>query len=143
MNGLKQFSRCLSFTLGFILLTVASCKDSFDSSIPYVRVNFTINLVNNNDLTVPGNLLVFPAGYGGVIVMNIATGYVAFDAACPYEVDPAVRVEPDASGRAVCPSCASQFNLWMGGSKEGSGPAKEPLKPYNVSQSGNMLIVTN
>ncbi len=143
MNGLKRISLRISFILLFAMLATYSCKDDWDSSIPYVRVFFRVNLINNNDLTVPGNAVYFAAGYGGVIVMYNGIDYYAFDAACPYEIDPAVRVEPD-GGIGTCPVCGSQFNLFDGGYVV-KGPSSEQLKPYNVSMTdnGNGLLITN
>ncbi|MGQ8336019.1 hypothetical protein ACUNWD_05665 [Sunxiuqinia sp. A32] len=144
MNGISRYIIRFSFVLILLLALTPACKDDFNSSIPYVRVSMQINLIQYNDLTVPSNSLVFPAGYGGIIVTNNGFGFNACDAACPYEVDPQCKVVPDGGGTATCPCCGSQYLLLEGGSLlSGTGPSTEPLKPYSVQQSGSSLIVTN
>lgn len=146
MNGLKQLSLRFSFILLFVLSLSYSCKDDYNSSIPYVRVNFSIPLANNNDLLIPGNCVYFSAGYGGVIVMYTDlyySPYYAFDAACPYEADPACRITVE-GGIGTCSCCGTQYNLWDGGSVLiGTGPGIEPLKQYQVTRSDNRLYITN
>ena len=131
-----------SFLVFILLIIIPACEDDFNSSIPYTPVNFRVNLVNNNQLTVDGNSLFFGFGYGGVIVTNAGSTYYANDATCPYEIDIQCRVEAEGSAIATCPCCGSTYNLWDGGSVI-KGPSSEPLKPYRVSQTGSILIVTN
>ena len=141
MNGFKRRSLCISLVALMCVLLTPSCENDFETSIPYVYVNFRVNLINNNDLTVPGNAVYFGAGYGGVVVIYNGIGYYAYDAACPYEIDPAIRIEVE-SGIGTCPVCGSQYNLWEGGYVT-KGPSSEPLKQYHVSVADNALIITN
>lgn len=143
MNGVKQLSLLFSFILLLVLLLGYSCKDEYNSSIPYVYVNFQVNPVNYNDLTVPGNAVFFNGGYGGIVVLYNGISYYAFDAACPYEVDAACRITVE-GGIGTCSCCGTQYNLWDGGyTLSGTGPGTQPLKQYQVSYSSNRLYITN
>ena len=135
----------ISFLLFIFTIVFPACEDDFNSSIPYVPVSFSVNLVNFNSLTIPSNSAMFPQGYGGVIVTNTGIGFYAMDAACPYEVDPQCRVEFDEGDViATCPCCGSQYLLLDGGALlSGTGPSTEPLRPYSAVQSGNTIIVSN
>lgn len=54
MNGIKHLLSRLSLFLVFMLAFSTACKDDFNSSIPYVNVNFSINTVNHNGLNTVG-----------------------------------------------------------------------------------------
>src|SRR6056297_2690160 len=66
----------------FFLVPLHSCDKDYNEIIPDVPVTFSINLNIANELTVPGNSVLFPyEGYGGVIVYCKMPGsYYAFDA---------------------------------------------------------------
>lgn len=143
MNGLKQLFLRIRFGMLFLLLVTASCKDDFHSDIPFVYVNFQVNLVNYNDLTVPGNAVFFNGGYGGIVVLYNGISYYAYDAACPYEADPGCRISVE-GGIGTCPCCGTQYNLLDGGYLlSGTGPGTQQLKQYQVSYSANRLYITN
>lgn len=76
-------------------------------------------------------------GYGGILVytplFDYFGKYVAFDMACPYEVDRKVRVHHDGSGNAVCEKCGSSFLINDGTGIRVSGPAVENLKRYRAT----------
>ena len=141
MNGIKYFSLRLTFLVILFLTFSPACKDNFDSSIPYVDVNFSINLVNHNALNTVGTPVFLNGGYGGIVIINTGFSYLAYDVTCPYEVDYNCRVEADGV-IATCPCCETQYNLLEGGYVV-SGPSAEPLKQYHVSGSGNILYITN
>lgn len=86
-------------------------------------------------------------GFGGVLLVGVdpaaffadeAWPYLpmAFDLACPVEIDPKITVEVDPlSFEAVCPECGSHYTLYSGGGPV-SGPAvgyKYGLQQYRCS----------
>lgn len=149
MNFIKYKIKHLKFFAIVLPLLVLSCDKNFNSSVPYVDVNFTISLSVYNQMTIEGNSIVNPgAGYGGVIVFHSFDDlFYALDAACPCEVATSrVVVEVDESGVATCPQCGTKYNLWEGGSiLSTTCSSAEPLKNYRVSQiyNGTSLLITN
>lgn len=142
MNGIKRFTRWLSFFILFILAFGQGCKDDYQSSIPTVDFMFTIHLVNHNNLTTVGFPEYLNGGYGGVVIVNNGLdGYYAYDVTCPYEVDLNCRVEGDGA-IVTCPCCGTQYNLLENGFAFG-GPSAEPLKSYNVNATGSDLIISD
>lgn len=125
-----------------------SCKDDYTSVIPSVPVNFDINPTNFIEFNIPGGSYYFPnAGYGGIIIfrdlVDSSNPFLAFDAACTYEVSSIIRVTADGSGIATCPECKSQFILFGGNGSPIKGPAAEPLRQYRTSYSGARINVRN
>ena len=142
MNGIKRFTRRLSFFILLILVFSQGCKDDYTTSIPYVKVSLHINLTNSNGLTVPGNPVYFNGGYSGIIVIYTGFSYYAYDATCPNEISIGCKIVADGDVIGTCSCCESQFNLMDGGYVI-KGPATEPLKQYRVTESGGTLIITN
>jgi Rieske Fe-S protein len=131
-----------SFLLIFVLLF--SCDKYQNEIIPNVPVSFTINLNIINDLTIPGNSVLFSNfGFGGVVVYCELPGmYYAFDATCTHEASNNCTIENEGV-LATCKCCGSQFIL-LSGAYPSKGPAEMPLKQYNVSQlNTNTLRVYN
>ncbi len=147
MNVIKRVSLRLTVIVLLFSLSAVSCKDEFNSSVPYRHVDFMVNLGVYNELTIPGNSMVNPAaGVGGVIIFHSYDEiYYALDAACPCEIaDSVVSVEVDGSGIATCPVCGTTYELWGGGGVLSAGcPDAEPLKGYNATKSGTTLYITN
>lgn len=142
MNRSKSHFLKISFVLAVFLLVTNACSDNFESSIPYVQVNRSINLINYNDLTVPNNPVYFSGmGFGGIIVMFDGTQYYAFDAACPYEASRNCTMTPD-DVVIECPCCGSTYVLF-GGGYVAEGPSTEPLLQYQVTLGDNRLYITN
>lgn len=133
-----------------LLLHVSGCKDQEDY-IPYVPVNFTIDLNRFNDLTSTGFSMKYPYdGYGGVIIYCeyydvVAPSnsiYQAFDATCTLEIQDSCSIENENNGlRAICPCCGSTYTLYDGFPI--SGEASVSLKQYNVNILGNKLYISN
>jgi len=141
MNGIKRYFLRITFALAIVTVVSTSCSDNFESSIPYVYVNLSINMVNYNDLTVPGNAVLLSGGYAGIIVLYNGVQYFAYDAACPYEASQSCTISVE-GGIGTCSCCGSQFNLWDGGYVM-SGSADEPLLQYQATASENRLYITN
>jgi nitrite reductase/ring-hydroxylating ferredoxin subunit len=133
----------------FILTGINGCKDDYTSVIPYVVVNENFNTTNYIELNIPGGSIYLKnSGFGGLIIFHdLVEGsnpYLAYDAACTYEVSSTVRVEViEGSGLAKCPKCGSQFILFGGNGSPTKGPAIEPLKQYHTLYTGGRIIVSN
>lgn len=122
-----------------LIVFTVSCDKVQDSQIPDVPFSFTINLSIANELTIPGNSMLFQGGYGGVIVYCELPGqYYAFDATCTYEISPTCTIVNEGV-LGTCSCCESQFIL-IGGAFPSQGPAAAPLKQYNVSQVNSFTL---
>ena len=135
-----------------------SCEDEIYSPIPWAPVNFKLSL-NGEDSELNGSLSykIFTQrrfdtdrfGYGGLLVINAMGTSIhnlkAYDLCCPVEVDPNVRVQPEASGlTATCPKCGEVYNISSNGAPNFG--SKHPLKQYKVSTTAGIsgtYIVTN
>ncbi len=120
-----------------------SCGKVEESVIPDVDFTYTIPLTMFNQFNASGNSILIPEiGYGGVIVYCETPGlYYAYDAACTHEVSKSCFVNNPGSITVTCPCCGTEYVL-IGGAPV-SGPAVQPLRPYNVSSSGNTLRIYN
>lgn len=141
----------------------AGCKDNVQSPIPNYPVYLELNLTS----TYPtfrnsvNQFLEFKTreklpetssiGFGGIIVYSGSslddygnTQYYAFDMACPYEIKRDVKVYPDTNGlsHVICEKCGSVFDVSFGSGGPISGPAKDFLKRYKTSLSGDVLYIT-
>lgn len=133
-----------------IIAFLASCKEQ-EQYVPYVRVNFTVDLNINNSLTTPGYSQKYEYdGYAGVIVYcsfyDFATPsnsqYYAYDAACSFEMSDSCSVVNENNGiTATCPCCSTSYSLMDG--YPISGEAQYPLKEYNVTLLNNKLFISN
>jgi len=140
----------------FVLLfaiTLSGCNDNVVSSIPdypvYLALNLTTtyptfrNSINQYLVFKKAVLVTDMVGYGGILVYTDLTGdYCAFDLSCPYEAKQTIRVVPNEVGHAVCGGCGSVFNISDGIGEPLSGQAKQTLKRYKTTLSGDMLYVT-
>jgi hypothetical protein len=141
-----------SFSLMAISIAffVFSCKKD-QEYVPYVPVNFTLDLNIINELTSTGYSKLYPyEGYGGVIVFcqfydvvtPTASVYYAFDATCTYEISDTCSVVNEGNNvKAVCPCCESEYYLY--GGYPYKGEATVSLKMYNVSILNNRLRIYN
>jgi hypothetical protein len=146
---MKKKSCILFFIFSFFL---SGCNDNYVSSIPDYPVNLKLNLTTtyptfknsyNQYLLFEKRVLETDRiGYGGIMVYTGFDGtYYAWDMACPYEADKDIKVHPNELGQAICDSCKSVFELGFGVGNPSSGPAKEVLKKYKTSLSGDVLYV--
>lgn len=137
--------------MGFFILTfISSCKDDYESVVPYVPVNFTLNPTNIIELNVPGgSFYLSRQGNAGIIVfrdlVDSSNPFLAFDAMCTYELTPSARVMPidETSGLARCSECKSEYILFGGNGSPTKGPAIEPLKQYRTSYNGGLITIRN
>ena len=147
----------------FFILSLTSCDDKIQSSIPDYPIYLQLNLTStyptfknsNNNFLLFKSIKNLPIGcyigYGGVVVCTGTslddsgnTQYYAFDMACPYEVKNTTLVYPDSTGlaRLVCEKCGTVYDVSFGNGNPISGPSKEFLKRYKASLSGDVLYIT-
>jgi len=148
MKIFKNIFLILIFSTAF-----SSCYDNVISSIPDYPVRLQLNLTT----TYPtfknsvNQFLLFEKrrfetdyiGFGGILVYTGFDGeYYAFDMACPYEAKNTIRAYPNDIGQAICKECGSVFDISYGIGNPSSGPAKEVLKRYKTSISGDVLYIS-
>lgn len=143
-KGLKTLLVCF-----FILAGMNGCKKDYNSSIPYVYVDFNVFPTNIIELNIPGGSFYFAKpGFGGIIVFRDLTDdpnpYLAYDATCTYDLSTTCRVAAtDNSGKVKCPCCGSEFILFGGNGSPIKGPATEPLKQYHTYYTGGLITIRN
>lgn len=149
MEQLFRKGFIIALTALFVMAGGQACKDDYESVIPYEPVDFTFNKSNAIELNIDGGSFYLPnLGYGGIIIFKDMTDsqnpYLAYDAACTYEVSSSIRVETTpGSGVAKCPKCGSEFILMGGTGSPVKGPATEPLRQYRTSFSGALINIRN
>ena len=145
---MKLFSpskRIFQIFLLFSVCFVVSCDNSDNNYIPYVPVNFTVDLNTFNDLTTTGFSQKYDVpGFSGVIVFcefydvsnPFNSIYHAYDATCTYEISADCSLTNDGNNViATCPCCSTKYSLFDGFPIDGS--ATIPLKYYQVSLMNN------
>ncbi len=153
MISMNSMIKDIFFISSVIILTLSSCNDNPISSIPDFPVYMELNLTStyptfknsyNQSLTfTKGVTITDRVGYGGILVCTGFEGeYYAFDMSCPYEAKQTIRVYPNGNGQAVCEKCGSVFDTGYGIGNPSAGPAKEVLKKYKTSLSGDILFIT-
>jgi nitrite reductase/ring-hydroxylating ferredoxin subunit len=149
--------RLLLITLtALILLNCSDNNGNGYTGIPdvYVNKNVNLDLPSYSDLVnIGGYVLIADVGYMGIILYhNASDEYVAIERACTYRTtDKCAVVTVDNSGTFLrcghyegadwIACCDSKFT--MDGYTVLNGPAKYPLKHYQVYKSGNNLTITN
>lgn len=123
-----------------LMVMINSSCEKIESQIPDVPVSISINLNIYNELTIPGNSLLFPhSGFGGVIVYcEIPGTYYAYDAACTHEVNQTCTLVNEGA-LGTCSCCGSKY-IFAGAAYPTEGPASAPLKQYKVSFVGNSML---
>lgn len=136
-------------------LVLTSCKKVQNDIIPDVDVNFTIDLLDPEFVSLSAigisdtidsstnNWGYNAAGYdeNGIIIYHGPDEYFAYDRTCPYDFavnNLSVKVNIDYTV-AVCPRCATKYALSAYGTPV-SGPGKYPLKNYKTSFDGERYI---
>jgi nitrite reductase/ring-hydroxylating ferredoxin subunit len=123
-----------------MLLSALSCDQMQESEVPSVPFSFNINLIIDNDLTIPGNSKYYNyGGYGGVIVYcETSDTYYAYDATCTHELTTTCKVI-NTGVLGECKCCKSKFIL-QGGGYPAEGLAEAPLRQYNVSRINSSTL---
>lgn len=149
-------------TFLILALFLLACGKTEYSDIPSTSVNLTLDLAfkdkelnsilahkiyTKNDINTSFREYV---GYGGVLVFHGTSGFLAYDAACPYEIDPKIIVHVDSTGvSATCSKCGSQFSLEAGGAPMSGPSTEDPGRKrlrqfYNITNlPDNKIRITN
>ena len=137
-----------------VALPLAACKKEARTSIPSTRVSLEFNILRDApQLNANGGVATFIKpkyrnqylGYGGVVVFHdFEDRFVAFDLACPNEVDPQVRLNVDSiPGEAICARCGAVFDIGYGRGYPVAGDCQSPMRQYSLSVSGYDVRVYN
>lgn len=144
---MKRFLSCLLILLAF------SCTKIHESNIPYVPVYLIIDLrFQDKDLV---GLLHYKeitkkrvdgerTGYSGVLVVcGYNNMYYAYDLCCPNEASRNIKIVPDNTGHAKCPTCGTIYDTAYGSGTPTEGPSEYGLRRYSISSSGQEFIISN
>lgn len=128
------------------ILALASCEsDNWLDPIPYVLVDTTINLSNQEylPLRVDGGHVEIQGGWKGIIIYREnATTYKAFEKASPHRTDEAcAEIFVDQSGLFMREGCDNSIYNFDG--NPSGGIAQFPLRQYVTQLDGNYLYITN
>jgi nitrite reductase/ring-hydroxylating ferredoxin subunit len=134
-----------------LLLLAQACrkKDNLDPSCNF-RLDIGVNEVVNMNLPQYNNLLftsnsvfVSSAANSGLIVVNVGTGYLAWDAADPNHVPNSCGTLAIDGVLGVC-GCddGNTYSLFTGQPME-NPDLRCALKSYPVTRSGNTLYISN
>lgn len=128
---MRFFTNLLFFSV--FLLLIQNCKTP-QNKIPYVYVNFTIDLDQPEffELNSIGNYVYVTGGVSGIVIYRDSRDvFFAYERACPYDPE-CGRVEVvDSNYTLIDTCCGSQFSLTMDGAVL-KGPAEMPLRQYHT-----------
>ncbi|MGN0186513.1 MAG: hypothetical protein ACI392_02040 [Paludibacteraceae bacterium] len=146
--------RCV-IIVGVVLSAVflSGCKNNVVSTIPSAPVSLEFNILRDAPtLNAIGGVATFVTpkyayqylGYGGIVVFHdFEDRFVAFDLACPNEIDPNVRVNVDSIPEAICSKCGAIFDIGYSRGYPIAGECRYPMKQYNVMVANYDVHVYN
>jgi nitrite reductase/ring-hydroxylating ferredoxin subunit len=147
-SPMKRIFQIIPILMGCFLI---SCENTNNDYIPYVPVNFTVDLNTFNDLTVTGFSQKYEQpGFSGVIIFcefydvvnPVNSIYHAYDATCTFEISNECSLTNEGNNvMGTCPCCSTKYSLFDGYPIDGQ--ATVPLKFYNVSLMNNRLYITS
>jgi len=127
-----------------VALSALSCKRR-DNRIPFVNVNFTINLQlpQFQKLLVPANSEYLTGGSMGIVVYRVSeTQFNAFDRHSTYNVSDRCRATLEEDGFTLKDECSeSRWNIIDGSII--NGPTNAPLQAYSTTWNPPFLTITN
>lgn len=125
------------------MLFVSCRKDSEDSRVPYVYVNFQL-YPNSLDFIPVSGWVYSTGGNRGIVIYRMTDDqFFAYDRTCPHDPENlSARVRVESSGMSVIDTvCGSRFTLTDGYPFD--GPSKYPLLQYRTSFDGEILYIFN
>lgn len=142
-------SRFIAFSLFGLSLTLAlslsSCQQDWISPVPYVLVDTTLNLSNQQflPLRIDGGYVEILGGYKGIIIYRVnETTYRAFEKASPHRTDEVCAyIYVDPSGLFLREGCDNSVYDFEG--NPSGGISQLPLTRYPTYLDGNYLIIDN
>ena len=142
---MKKFTIPL-IVLGAFLLMQSTC-DQNNQNIPYVPVNFDINLnlPAYNSLNFPGEHLILQGGSQGIIVYRYTMEeFVVLDRHSTFDVELNCKVSVESDGITLSDAADCSESEWL--ILDGSvmqGPATLPLHRYRTNWNPPILHVYN
>ncbi|MDR3180699.1 MAG: hypothetical protein LBT61_02080 [Prevotellaceae bacterium] len=139
-----------SFFILFLLLAVItpfSCVKEEEPVLPYVKVDFSVNLLINPGLLGGVPLECRSEGYkqNGVIIFPVGYGddaeFRAYDATCTRNISEettAIKLDKNSTTTATCPRCKTVYNLFTGYAAN----QNFHLQQYAVRRSNDRLYIT-
>ncbi len=128
----KAFTRNHFFLPAVLLMLLMSCDKEKEHPVPYVRVEFHINVLHHN-LSNPGMSAQFIGhGYRGLFVYRLSTDeFRAYDRACPDDPHACtLNISEENALLVEAPCCDSSYLLTDGSPIE--GPMGYPLREYRT-----------
>lgn len=146
MNKCKVYTPLAIIVVFVAVMALSSCEqDNWVSPIPYVLVDTTINLSNQQylPLRLDGGYVEILGGYKGIIIYREnATTYRAFEKASPYRTDDACGyIYVDPSKLFLREGCANSVYDFQG--NPSGGVSQYPLRQYQTFLDGNYLNIYN
>ena len=132
------------FLLALIWLATAS-RCERDNFIPYVPVNFEINLnlPAYQALNAPTGWITVSGGSRGIVIYRVNQDeFKAYDRHSTYDIEAACQIAVNEDNILVTDPCSGSQWLLLDGSVA-EGPADLPLHQYNVIWNEPVLRVTN
>lgn len=128
------------------LLLSAGCEsDALYDPIPYVLVDETINLTNQEylPLQVDGGFVEIIGGWKGILIYRVnSTTYRAFEKASPHRTDEVcAEIFVDPSGLFLKEGCDNSVYDFRGNPV--GGAAQLPLRQYGTQLDGRFLYIYN
>lgn len=132
--------------ISLLLFNFLSCEKE-DESIPFVRVNFDIN-INSAEFSVLQNnnsIIAVTGGWAGIIIYHEKDSrYYAYERGCPYEA-PGKKFQLKQTSLSTvweCPECKTKYELSTGDGWPIEGPGSKSLKHYNANlvNSGTLRV---
>jgi nitrite reductase/ring-hydroxylating ferredoxin subunit len=127
-------------------LSLSNCQRTpTEHLVPNVRVDIEIstNLPQYNNLNFINGWVYLDGGYNGIIAYRVNNDEIkAYDRQAPYNVGDKCRVLVDTGATYCTDTCSGSQWLLLDGQVL-NGPAAQPLRAYQTTFDGSVLIITN
>lgn len=140
--------RRLFIWVSLLLIGFSSCEtDPFIDTLPptsFDDIFINLSLPEYQDLFTLGYVYLPVSGVSrGIILYREGNTYRAFERTCSFDPGQATAlVDVNNSGSAMIDySCTSIFSLFNGSPE--AGPARSPLRQYEIIQDGSFLTITD
>lgn len=130
---------------GLCLIVLNASRCNRDGQIPFVQVDFTLdlNLPSNLPLIAPSGWIYVSGGSRGIIVYRKNTDeFMAYDRHSTFNVDDACRVNVQEDNVLIADECSDSKWVITDGSVV-NGPATQGLQQYNTIWNPPLLRVYN
>jgi nitrite reductase/ring-hydroxylating ferredoxin subunit len=100
-----------------------------------------VGILNHKNITSPRKAGEY-VGYSGVLVIcGFDNNYYAYDLCCPNESSKSIKVVANDIGQAVCPKCGTVYDIGYGSGAPVQGVSKYAMRRYNITASGQQLLI--